>query len=107
MNGGTKYMEDSTIYVGLTFEVHQSQLRYFLEIPLPSKSRRIFQPAHPNNHCPRNLPTWYGVANNLRMRTCIQISLLSKLCMCVRVNLCRCRPRNLAALELSPHGTAL
>ena len=38
--------------------------------------------------------------------TCMQIGLLLKLCMRVRVDLCRRRPQNLAALELSPNGTA-
>ena len=40
-----------------------------LEIPLPSESRCIFQLAYPNKCHPRNLTTWYGVANDLRMCT--------------------------------------
>ena len=31
---------------------------YFLEIPLPSKCRRMFLTTHPNEHHPRNLATW-------------------------------------------------
>ena len=37
--------------------------------------------------------------------TCIQIGLLLKLRMRMRIDLCRCCPRNLAALELSSHQT--
>ena len=39
--------------------------------------------------------------------TCIQIGLLLKLCMCVHVDLCRRRRRNLATLELLPRQTDL
>ena len=37
--------------------------------------------------------------------THIQIGLLLRLCMCMHVDLCRRRPRNLAALELPLHLT--
>ena len=40
-----------------------------LEIPPPSKCRRIVQPTHPNKRRPRNLATWYGVDNDICMCT--------------------------------------
>ena len=51
------------------------QVPYFLEIsphleiPPPSKCHRIFQPTHPNKRCSWNLAAWYGVDNNICMRT--------------------------------------
>ena len=35
------------------------------------RPRRMFQPAHPNNYKrrPRNLTAWYGVDDDIRMRT--------------------------------------
>ena len=84
-----------------------SQLPYFLEIllhlkiPSSSKSCRIFQLAYPNKCHPRNLAAWYVVDNDLRYAhahyTHIQIGLYLKLCMRVRVNLCRRCPRIIPA----------
>ena len=76
------------------------------EYRISSKCRRIAQPTHPNKRRPRNLAAWYGVDNDICMRTRIQIGLLLKLCKRERRSLARRSTRNLPALELSPHGTA-
>ena len=76
-----------------------------LEIPPPSKCHHIFQPSHPKKCHPQNLTAWYRGATMICIicaHACIQIGLLLKLCTCMRVDLCRHRPQNLAALELLP-----
>ena len=74
----------------------QNVAAYFSQhIPItpPSKSRRMVRGRRRYPHAHAHY-------------TCIQIGLLLKLCTCVRIDLHRRRPRNLATLELSPHGRA-
>ena len=66
---------------------------------------------HPNKHRPRNLTAWYGI-DKISVCACalyvpdtnrlIAEAMYARACQ----SLARRRPRNLAALELSPHGTA-
>ena len=81
-----------------------------LEIPLPSKCCRIFQPTHLNKRRPRNLTAWYGLdkisvctrALYVHTNRLITEAVYARACQSVAR---RC-PQNLAALKLSPHGTA-
>ena len=63
----------------------------------------IFLPTHSNKCHPWNLATWQRVSYNVCMCACIIQAL--ELCTCMRVDLYKYYPQNLAALKLSPHQT--